>query len=107
MWRRVVVCKDTTGWKGREYESTKRWHPTTIIHSVTSQTMNRVIAMKTSNLVCVKWRKYSILRQSLSPPPRPLGSTAQFRPWPPPQSSSIKNGWISWRLLNNFLFFTG
>jgi hypothetical protein len=24
MWRRVVVCKDTTGWKGREYESTKR-----------------------------------------------------------------------------------
>jgi hypothetical protein len=34
-----------------------------------------------------------------------LGSTAQLRPWPPPQSSSIKNGWISWRLLNNFLFY--
>jgi hypothetical protein len=31
-----------------------------------------------------------------------LGSTAQLRPWPPPQSSSIKNGWISWRLLNIF-----
>jgi hypothetical protein len=39
--------------------------------------------------------------------PPPLGSTAQFRPWPPPQSSSIKNGWISWRLLNSFLFYRG
>jgi hypothetical protein len=35
----------------------------------------------------------------------PLGSTAQLRPWPPPQSSSLKNGQISWRLLNNFLFY--
>jgi hypothetical protein len=30
-----------------------------------------------------------------------LGSTAQVRPWPPPQNPAE----ISWRLLNNFLFY--
>jgi hypothetical protein len=60
--------------------------------------ITELLAMKSvqsvSSLSINIWGKNSIIRRflSLSPPSPPLGSTAQLRPWPPPQSSSIKNG---------------